>query len=233
MTVPHKVSLQMLPLAEYIGVNRADPIRLYGWPVVGPLYRARVELCLGELQGGDRVLEVGFGTGVTFSNLSRLYRGIFGLDLTASVDDVAALWGSKGIQTHLTNGNVTQMPYPDEFFDAVLLISILEHLRPAELKAAFLEIRRVLKPGGQLVYGVPVERPLMVMAFRVMGYDIREHHFSTEREVAAAAREVLGERRLTVMRGGLGLLGPIYEVGSFEKTPAFGTVEAAVPRPIR
>jgi SAM-dependent methyltransferase len=233
VTVRPKVRLQMLPLDQYVGVNRADPIRFYGWPVVGAFYRTRVEFCLGELQGGDRVLEVGFGTGVTFANLSRLYRDIFGLDLTASVGDVAALWRSKGIETHLTNGNVTQMPYPDEFFDAVLLISILEHLRPAELKAAFLEIRRVLKPGGQLVYGVPVERPLMVMAFRVMGYDIREHHFSTEREVAAAAREVLGERRLTAMRGGLGLPGSIYEVGSFERTLAFGTVAAAVPWPIR
>jgi SAM-dependent methyltransferase len=223
----------MLPLGEYAGVNRADPIRMYGWPVVGPLYRARVELCLGELSGGARILEVGFGTGVTFPNLSGLYSDIFGLDLTASVDAVTTLWRSKGIETHLTNGNVTLMPYPDEFFDAVLLISILEHLRPAELKAAFLEIRRVLKTGGQLVYGVPVERPLMVMAFRAMGYDIREHHFSTEREVAAAAREVLGQRRVTVMKGGLGLLGPIYEVGSFEKASASGAGEAAVPGPVR
>ncbi|MBI5393889.1 MAG: class I SAM-dependent methyltransferase [Verrucomicrobia bacterium] len=207
-------TLKLLPREEYRGVNNNDPIRFYYWPVFGRLYRRRVELCLGECRGGERVLEVGFGSGLTFVNLHEAYREIHGLDLTADCGQVAGLFQRHGIATRLTNGNVLRMPYPDNHFDTVLLISILEHLRPEELEPAFREIRRVLKPGGQVVYGVPVERPLMVFLFRVLGYKIRDLHFSTEQDVAAAADRVLTAVRCAPMRS---VFGQVYEVGHLVK----------------
>ena len=123
----------------------------------------------------------------------------------------------RGIQTDLRNGSVLEMPYPDGTFDTVLLISILEHLKPADQARAFAEIRRVLKPGGQVVYGVPVERPLMVFLFRVLGHDIRQHHFSTEKDVSAAAGKLLNPVRLVPMKPWLPGVGAVYEVGHFAK----------------
>lgn len=209
--------LKMLPLDQYIGVNRNDPIRLYNWPVIGAMYRRRVELCLDECRGGERVLEIGFGSGVSFLNLHEKYPQIYGLDLTAAAAEVEAAFRARQIEAHLTNGNVLQMPYADNFFDTVLLISILEHLQPHEQAQAFRELRRVLKPGGQVVYGVPIERPFMVFMFRVMGYNIREHHFSTEQEVAAAAAQQLAEVRIRQMMSTPSFFGPVYEVGHFVK----------------
>ena len=206
--------LKLLPRHQYAGVNRDDPIRFYHWPVIGRLYRRRIELCLAECRGGVRVLEVGFGSGVTFLNLHDLYAEIHGLDLTASVEEVSRGFTALGIATHLQNGDVLQMPYADHFFDTVLLISIMEHLKPDRLAAAFQEIKRVLKPGGQMVYGVPVERPFMVFMFRLLGTDIRAHHFSTERDISAAARAVLTPVHVTALRS---LAGQVYEVGHFVK----------------
>ena len=204
----------MLPLRQYAGVNRDDPIRFYHWPVVGRLYRRRIEMCLAECHGGARVLEIGFGSGVTFLNLHDLYAEIYGLDLTASVEEVSHTFAALGIASHLQNGDVLQMPYDDCFFDTVLLISILEHLKPDRLVAAFQEIKRVLKPGGQVVYGVPVERPFMVLMFRLLGTNIRAHHFSTEHDVAVAAQAVLTPLRMMPLRS---LMGQVYEVGHFVK----------------
>ena len=82
---------------------------------------------------------------------------------------------------------------------------------------ALREIWRVLKPGGQVVYGVPVERPFMVFMFRLLGTDIRQHHFSTEADVRKAAQEVFGPGNITPMRSPLGLFGRVYEVGDFRK----------------
>lgn len=209
--------LNLLPVAEYCGVNRNDPIRFYSWPFFGPLYRRRVEQCLAECRGGRRVLEIGFGSGVTFLNLRALYDEIHGLDLTANVADVAALFARHGVTTHLRTGSVLDMPYEADTFDTVLLISILEHLQPTEQVPAFTEIRRVLKPGGQVVYGVPVERRLMQIGFRLLGYNIREHHFSTERDVRDAAVKVLRRERIVPLYSSLRLLGPVYEVGHFVK----------------
>jgi ubiquinone/menaquinone biosynthesis C-methylase UbiE len=207
----------MLPRREYRGVNREDPIRFYHWPIIGGLYRRRIELCLAECHGGERVLEVGFGSGVTFLNLHTMYAEIYGLDLTASVEEVAAVFAARRIQTDLRCGDVLNMPYANSTFDTVLLISILEHLNPDRQSAAFQEICRVLKPGGQVVYGVPIERPLMVFLFRLLGTDIRQEHFSTELDVANAAEAVFKRVRRVQMRGPLSLFGPVYEVGHFVK----------------
>jgi ubiquinone/menaquinone biosynthesis C-methylase UbiE len=210
--------LKMLPVSEYVGVNRDDPIRFYHLPVIGSLYRQRVELCLGQLTGGGRILEIGFGSGVTFFNLHDQYREIYGLDLTASVNEVSEFFGKRGIETVLKNGNILGLPYEDGIFDSVLLISILEHLQPADQDQAFKEIARVLKPGGQVVYGVPVERPLMVFFFHLLGYDIHKHHFSTEKDVIRAASQNLSTKRLVNMPGPFGLFGGIYQVGHFVKS---------------
>lgn len=209
--------LKLLPRGAYAGVNDNDPIRFYYWPVFGRMYRRRVELCLNECAGGERVLEVGFGTGLTFLNLAEKYREIWGLDLTADVEQVRRVFEPHGVKTDLRNGSVLEMPYPDGHFDTVLLISILEHLKPAEQERAFAEMKRVLRPGGQVVYGVPIERGLMVFMFRVLGYNIREHHFSTEQDVARAARKLLEEMRIVRMPSTPPGLGYVYEVGHFRK----------------
>jgi hypothetical protein len=57
----------------------------------------------------------------------------------------------------------------------------------------------------------------MRWAFRVLGYDIRKHHFSTEIEVRRSASSVLTEVRLTMMAGPLGMPGNIYQVGHFKR----------------
>src|SRR4030042_2559668 len=88
--------LKLLPYSEYAGVNRDDPLRFYFWPIIGRLYRRRVELCLGECAGGHRVLEVGFGSGGAFPNLSASYKEIYGLDLSASVEIGRASCGGRG-----------------------------------------------------------------------------------------------------------------------------------------
>ncbi len=218
MSVSNKIpQLKLFPVNEYVGVNRDDPIRFYNTPIFGALYRRRVELCLAELSGGERVLEVGFGSGVTFLNLDATYREINGLDLTADVTEIGAFFERKGITTHLRNGSVLAMPYNDDMFDSVLLISILEHLQPADQVRAFLEISRVLKPGGQVVYGVPIERPLMVFCFRMLGYDIRNHHFSTHDDVSRAAGQALRLVRMINMAGPFKLFGGIYQVGHYCK----------------
>jgi ubiquinone/menaquinone biosynthesis C-methylase UbiE len=211
--------LRLLSYREYSGVDRNDPIRFYFWPVIGRMFRRRIELCLAECTGGQRVLEVGFGAGVTFLNLHELYKEIYGLDLNAEVCDVAAVFRARQIETHLQNGSVLSMPYPDDFFDTVLLISILEHLKPSEQVQAFQDVRRVLKPGGQAIYGVPIERRFMVMMFWLLGFNIREHHFSTEKHVFDAANSVLEKVKVIQMHGVPSFFGPVYEIGHFAKNP--------------
>jgi len=204
----------MLKHDEYPGVNELDPVKYYYWPIVGRMYRRRVEMCLNQCTGGQRVLEVGFGTGLSFLNLNDMYDEIDGIDLTADCALIQKAFETRGVKSTLRQGSVQALPYPDNHFDTVLLISILEHLQPFDQIQAFTEMRRVLKPGGQVVYGVPIERPFMVFMFRMLGHDIRLEHFSTEKDVASAAsglfKTVLIERLQS-------FAGAVYEVGHFQK----------------
>jgi len=209
--------LILLQKEEYTGVDVDDPIRFYFWPLVGSLYRRRVERCLNQCIGGESVLDVGFGSGITLLNLARSYRRIYGLDLHASIDKVTALCKRHGVAVSLRNGSVVSMPYEDGFFDTVLLISILEHLRPDELDAAFNQIRRVLRRGGQVVYGVPCATRFMQVCFLLLGYDIRKHHFSSESMIAQAAGRYLRKVNITPMKSIFSFGGKIYETGLFIK----------------
>ncbi|MCX5855688.1 MAG: class I SAM-dependent methyltransferase [Deltaproteobacteria bacterium] len=210
-------TLKLLPFKKCRALGHDDPIRFYYWPVIGKLYRRRVEICLSECRGGERILEVGFGSGVTFLNLHERYREIHGLDMKESIRNVYPVFTSAHIATYLLNGDVMHMPYMNDVFDTVLLISVLEHLRPEKQLQAFSEIRRVLKPGGQVVYGVPVERPLMVWMFRILGYNIRKLHYSTEKDVLQAAGSIFERVSVLQMKSFCSGLGYIYEVGHFVK----------------
>ena len=70
----------------------------------------------------------------------------------------------------------------------------------------------MLKPGGQVVYGVPVERHLMVFFFHQLGYNIHEHHFSTEKDVFKSAGKNLSIKRIVNMPEPFGMFGGIYQV---------------------
>jgi len=209
--------LKLLPASQYKGVNQYDPIKYYYWPIFGRMYRQRVELALGECTGGDRILEVGFGTGLAFPNLHDMYKEIHGIDLTADIHAVKSVFEPTGIPLFLEKGDVMNMPYPDHFFDTVMLVSILEHLKPVELKQAFAEVNRVLKPGGQMVYGTPVEKPFMVFMFRLLGHNIRDEHFSTEKEIAEASYKVFSKGHVIQMKSTPPIAGAVYTVGNFIK----------------
>ena len=209
--------LRLLPADQYKGVNQYDPIKYYYWPIFGTMYRRRVELALEECTGGNRVLEVGFGTGLAFLNLHDMYREIHGIDLTADIQAVRSVFEPMEIPLFLEKGDVLKMPYEDNFFDTVLLVSILEHLKPIELEQAFAEIRRVLKPAGQMVYGTPVEKPFMVFMFRMLGHNIRDEHFSTEKEIAAAAYKAFSKGKVIQMKSTPPIAGAVYTVGNFTK----------------
>jgi SAM-dependent methyltransferase len=211
------VRLKTFPLSAYVGVNKDDPIRFYRLPVIGSLYRRRVEMCLSELNGGRRILEVGFGSGVTFLNLKDIYPEIHGIDLSSDAAAIQSFFQQKGLHPFLRSGSLLDLPYAGGSFDAVLLISILEHLKPEQLPRAFAEIHRVLAPGGQVVYGVPVERRLMTWMFRLLGYKIHQHHFSSEKDVAQAAGQAFKPIALRKLKGLWGLSGSLYEVGHFVK----------------
>lgn len=51
--------------------------------------------------------------------------------------------------------SVLSLPYGDNYFEEIIFSEVLEHLHDGEEVAAFKEMKRVLKPNGQLIMTVP------------------------------------------------------------------------------
>lgn len=98
---------------------------------------------------GDRVLDVGCGTGALLAALARHSprARLAGVDLTAAMLDVAGR--QLGADVDLRQAPAEALPFGDAAFDVVVSASVLHFIRRPE--AALREMRRVLRPGGRLV----------------------------------------------------------------------------------
>ena len=184
------LELAMLAPSAYCRIE-ADPTRYYHAPIFGGWYRSRLARCIDLLPRGKRVLEVGYGSGVSFLSLGEKYEEIHGVDPHGHAADVSSTFAHTDLNLHLETGSVLNLPYEDVTFDAALAVSIHEHLPFERQSIAFAEVRRVLAPGGCYVVGVPGMNPLMTAAFFAMGWNIHDHHFCSEKQVLSVMRKHL------------------------------------------
>lgn len=107
--------------------------------------------CLDDLHlAGKRVLEIGLGQGAESEQILRRGGMWSGLDLSwESVSRVRARLALRGLEAEVRQGSVLEIPWLSETFDLVFSHGVLHHV--PEIQAAQAEIRRVLKPGGELV----------------------------------------------------------------------------------
>lgn len=94
------------------------------------------------------ILDIGCGTGELLSGLSS-YGDAYGVDVSPRA---VAFCKERGIQ-QVRVGSVTNISYPDNNFDLVLALDIIEHV--ADDTKALAEIKRVLKPDGIAIFFVP------------------------------------------------------------------------------
>lgn len=137
------------------------------WLLVFPrpgLSRDRLAAIL-EPGPGERLVEVGPGTGHFALPMAERVgpRGtVVGVDLQQGMlDDLAESASRRGVANiELRQGDATALPYEDGSFDGAFLVTVLGEIPDQE--AALRELRRVLKPGGRVVFGETIFDPHLV-----------------------------------------------------------------------
>lgn len=115
-----------------------------------------------EIAADDTILEVGFGPGVTIDHVGTLVPAgrVAGIDESAEMVAQARLGNGAAIRAgcvELCQGSVERLPFDDDIFDGALLINSMQ-VSP-DAVAGLREIRRVLRPGANMVLGFTPAAP--------------------------------------------------------------------------
>ena len=120
-----------------------------------PVRKAGLDLL--NAAAGEKILEIGFGTGHTLVALARAVgpKGrVFGIDLSNRMVQLARKrLADAGLsdRARLRCGDAAQLPYSADSMDAAFFCFTLELFDTPEIPRVLGECRRTLRPGGRIV----------------------------------------------------------------------------------
>jgi len=133
-----------------------DPVSQHEWGTapdfVGPRHELRERLLLDLLVAADpgrSILNIGAGQGSFTRLLERRGYEVVSSDVAPAA--VAVL--ESRVRGEVVRADMTDLPYPDRVFDAVVAGEVIEHI--ADDHRALSEAARVLRPDGVLALSVP------------------------------------------------------------------------------
>ena len=123
--------------------------RIYRTPdVVGQRVRFLEALAL---RPGERVLDVGVGPGLLAHEMARIVGEtghVAGVDASEPMVAMSRARCAEQPWTDLRVADATELPFPDEAFDAVVSTQVYEYV--PDMALALEEVFRVLRPGGRV-----------------------------------------------------------------------------------
>ncbi|MGB8259987.1 MAG: class I SAM-dependent methyltransferase [Terracidiphilus sp.] len=113
------------------------------------------QILRGNFRADMRILDAGCGYGRNLVHLLREGCEVFAVDTDAAgvahVRELSASLGTRLPAENFQVGSLENLPFPDEFVDAVICSAVLHFARDEDhFRAMLMEMWRVLRPGGLL-----------------------------------------------------------------------------------
>lgn len=182
--------LFLLPPEGSLDANGPDdPLPYYYKPLLGRIYRARIEQALAMLHPPySSILEVGYGSGILIPSLVMMGDFVAGVDLQSDPGKTADALQRLGVHCVLKKGDLRDDLFPGQTFDLIVAISVLEHI--SEPGPVFNRLYELLNPEGHLLVGMPRVDRFMEKAFAAIGFaGIEKHHVTDPWTCIRAARQ--------------------------------------------
>ncbi len=121
---------------------------------------SRILPLIETLSSDAKFVDVGCGGAAMLRFINRYYPKIslYGVDISITAIEHAKKF-SNNINLQVAPAN--HLPYPDNFFDALAVSEVLEHV--PDIPEVLSEIYRVLKPQGKIYVTMPLEKSLFTL----------------------------------------------------------------------
>ena len=149
------------------------------------------------LRPGDRVLDLGCGSGIFAAGLAQRGMAVVGVDLSHRL---LARGKVSAPKVDFVTGDAERLPFPDGTFAGVLLSGIIHHLPNPEQMAR--ETYRVLRPEGRFMAFDPNRRNPAMWAYRDWDSPFYSNVGVTENErplLAESVRQVFSRAGFQVL----------------------------------
>ncbi len=107
---------------------------------------------LANIAPGDKVLDMGCGTGEVLFRLGQKYPDVgllAGIDASEEMLELARTKLSSFKTVNLQLGSIEKLPYPDEYFDLIVSSGVIHYIQ--DIASMTEETYRVLKPHGRVL----------------------------------------------------------------------------------
>jgi ubiquinone/menaquinone biosynthesis C-methylase UbiE len=176
-------TISLLPRQALLKTGDVDHAAWNYDGILGYVSRRRfalVRALLPEHRVG-KLLEVGYGSGVFFPELTKHAERLCGADIHDRPADVTAVLAKIGIPVELVTAPAEALPFPDAMFDVVVAVSTFEFV--PDVRRGINELARVLAPGGRVIVVTPGQSPLLDLALRLFTGESASKDFGNRRKL--------------------------------------------------
>jgi SAM-dependent methyltransferase len=161
MPAPHPITWTPSSIARFWGAYESNP-GMDLWHFSKQRGKALLHHVRKRVTITDPVLDLGCGSGYLLDPLLKLGHRCFGADVNArAIEMVISRFCSSPL---FLGGRVMQAPdrllFDDCTIGTVFLLETIEHLLPESIDGLFIEINRILAPGGSLIITAPYQEYL-------------------------------------------------------------------------
>ena len=133
--------------------------------------RAFYEQFIRSRATGARLLEYGCGATALASTVGDMAAEIVGIDISdVAVQQATERAAQSGLRATYRVMDAESLEFPDQSFDIICSAAVLHHL---DLRKAYGEIARTLRPGGAAVFMEPLGHNPIINLYRRMTPDMR------------------------------------------------------------